>query len=83
MLKKFESNDLFVNRIKTYPKVRVFTYSGSMYYNNSAVPDDGVKLFDFLMEPQAPESPIVSVTTIATEDGQFLLTENSEFILVE
>jgi hypothetical protein len=83
MLKKFESNDLFVNRIKTYPKVRVFTYSGSMYYNNGAVPDDGVKLFDFLMEPQAPESPIVPVTTIATEDGQFLLTENSEFILVE
>ena len=79
MLKKFESSDVFVNRIKAYPKVRIFTYSGSLYYNNSAVSDDGVKLFDFLMEP----GPVVPVTAIVTEDGQYLLSEDGQFILIE
>ena len=58
MLKKFQTSDVFINTIKTYPKVRIFTYSGSMYYSNSAVSDDGVKLFDFLMEPIAPPAII-------------------------
>ena len=81
MLKKFENSDLFVNRIKTYPKVRVFTYSGSMYYNNSSISEDGVKLYNFLMEPVAtvPDTPV----TISTEDGQFLLTEDGTFIIIE
>ena len=35
MLKKFEKSDVFVNVIKAYPKVRIFTHSGSMYYNNT------------------------------------------------
>jgi|688.fasta_scaffold589846_2 hypothetical protein len=51
MLKKFESSDIFVNRIKTYPKVRVFTYSGSMYYNNNTVSGSGVSIYNFLPEP--------------------------------
>jgi len=83
MLKKFESSDVFVNRIKAYPKVRIFTYSGSLYYNNGAVSDDGVKLFDFLMEPAAPPGPVVPVTAIVTEDGQYLLSEDGQFILIE
>lgn len=83
MLKKFESSDVFVNRIKAYPKVRIFTYSGSLYYNNSAVADDGVKLFDFLMEPVAPSGPVIPTTAIITEDGQYLLSEDGQFILIE
>ena len=59
MLKKLESSDVFVNRIKTYPKVRIFTYSGSMYYNDSVVSGSGVKLFDFLMEP-LPTAPVIT-----------------------
>jgi hypothetical protein len=52
MIKKFQNSDIFINTIKTYPKVSIFTYFGSMYYANSAVTTDGVKLYDFLMEPQ-------------------------------
>jgi hypothetical protein len=82
MLKKFESSDLFVNRIKAYPKVRVMTYSGSMYYNNSSISEDGVRLYDFLMEPQG-SGDIVLATTLATEDGAYLLTEDGTFIVIE
>ena len=31
---KFKENDILVNRIKAYPKVEFFIYSGSIYYNN-------------------------------------------------
>jgi hypothetical protein len=78
MLKKFESSDLFVNRIKAYPKVRVMTYSGSMYYNNSSISEDGVRLYDFLMEPQGSGDIV-----LATEDGAYLLTEDGTFIVIE
>jgi hypothetical protein len=81
MLKKFEKSDIFVNRVKAYPKVRVFTYSGSVYYNNDSISQDGVRLYDFLMEPVAP-SP-VPTTVLSTEDGDYLLTEDGTFIVIE
>lgn len=81
MLKKFESSDIFVNRIKAYPKVKIFTYSGSMYYGNDSISQDGVRLFDFLMEPQAGDT--VPANTLATEDGVYLLTEDGTFIITE
>jgi len=31
---KFEASDIYHNRVKTYPKVDFFIYSGSIYYNN-------------------------------------------------
>jgi len=31
---KFDKDDLLVNRIKTYPQVNFFIYTGSVYYNN-------------------------------------------------
>ena len=31
---KFEKDDIFNNRVKTYPEVRFFIYSSSVYYNN-------------------------------------------------
>jgi hypothetical protein len=84
MLKKFESSDIFVNRIKAYPRVKVFTYSGSIYYGNDSVSQDGVRLFDFLMTPVSgvAPSPIPS-TVISTEDGQYLLTEDGNFLILE
>jgi hypothetical protein len=83
MLKKFENSDIFVNRIKAHPRVRVFTYSGSVYYNNDSISQDGVKINDFLMEPSASVGPIVPPTAITTEDGIYLLTEDGEFIILE
>ena len=51
---KFEENDIFVNRIKAYPKVEFFIYTGSVYYNNennnasnSNTPDGHVSLYDY------------------------------------
>jgi hypothetical protein len=32
---KFKRNDIFHNRIKTYPQVNFFIYTGSVYYNNA------------------------------------------------
>jgi len=62
MLKKFESSDIFVNRIKAHPRIRVLTYSGSLYYNNDSISQDGARLFDFLIEPDPPPSSIQSFT---------------------
>ena len=31
---KFDKDDTLINRIKTYPEVNFFIYSGSVYYNN-------------------------------------------------
>mgnify|MGYP003658243343 FL=1 len=31
---KFDNDDLLVNRVKTYPEVNFFFYTGSVYYNN-------------------------------------------------
>lgn len=83
MLKKFESSDIFVNRIKAYPRVRVFTYSGSLYYNNDSFSQDGVRINDFLMEPVSVTPSPVPLTVLATEDGQYLLTEDGTFIIIE
>jgi hypothetical protein len=45
-MKKFTENDIFINTIKTYPKVRIFVNSGSVYYNDSN--QNGPKLNEFL-----------------------------------
>jgi hypothetical protein len=85
MLKKFEKTDIFINKIKTYPRVRVFTYSGSMYYNNEAPTDinkNGVTVFHFLMEPEVSPG-IAPANAIETESGTYLLTENNVFITTE
>ena len=34
---KFQTNDLFSNRIKTHPSLRFFIYQGSVYYNEQMV----------------------------------------------
>ena len=32
-MKEFKNEDLFVNRIKVYPKVKIFVHDGKIYYN--------------------------------------------------
>jgi hypothetical protein len=49
-MKKFTENEIFINTLKAYPKVKIFTYSGSMYYNGTV--KSGPQLNDFLIEPQ-------------------------------
>jgi len=34
-MKKFSENEVFTSTLKVYPKVKIFVYSGSIYYNNT------------------------------------------------
>lgn len=69
-MKKFEDSDIFVNTIKTYPKVRVFSYRGRMFLNNTN--QDSVVLMDFLQGVD---------DSILTEIYENLLTETGDFII--
>lgn len=31
-MKKFTENDIFINKIKTHPKIRLVTYNGKIYF---------------------------------------------------
>ncbi len=50
---KFEEDDVFANRIKTFPQVDFFIYTGSVYYNN---------------ENQNKENPDIPVGHISLHD---------------
>lgn len=78
-MKKFTQNDVIVNTIKVYPKIRFFIHSGSVSYNDTK--NTGVLLNDFLNAPVIV-SP-VPTTVLSTEDGEFLLTEDGTFIVIE
>lgn len=54
-MKKFEEGDLFINRIKAYPKIRLVGYSGSIFINNEQ--ETQISLNDFLPEPPPPPPP--------------------------
>ena len=69
-MKKFTQNDIFINTLKVYPKVNIFTYSGSMYYN-MGISGSAVQINDFLMEPKTP-------TITAELDFTLLLLEQFE-----
>jgi len=45
---KFTPDDLFINRLKTYPEYNVFIYQGRMYVNNETQPStaDGLVVYD-------------------------------------
>jgi len=79
-MKKFENNEIFINRIKAYPKVRIFTYSGSMYVNNSN--EASITLNNFLNTPVvlSEEEP---AGAISSESGDVMLTEDGDYIIIE
>lgn len=54
-MKKFKDGDIFVNSVKTYPKVKLFGYNGKIYINNTN--ETAVRLNDFLPEPPPPPPP--------------------------
>lgn len=69
-MKKFDESDIFVNTVRTYPKVRLFSYRGRNFLNNTR--EDNIYLFNFL---QALDDSIL------TEIYENLLTETGEFII--
>lgn len=54
-MKKFEEGDIFVNRIKAYPKVKFVGYNGSIYINNET--NTELTLNSFIPEPPPPPPP--------------------------
>lgn len=80
-MKKFTENDIFVNTIKVYPKVRFFVHSGSVVYNDTK--DSGVLLNDFLLSLPGPGTSLIPEGAITTEDGIVIITEDGEYIVIE
>lgn len=78
-MKKFQESDVFTNVIKAHPKVRVFTYNGNIYLNNSL--EKVVKLNNFLQLPSG--GGVIIDNAFLTEDGNFLITESGDYILIE
>lgn len=79
MLKKFEKSDIFVNVIKTYPKVRIFTHSGSMYYNNT---DSGNIYLNNFLSQEPPVIPVEEVL-ITAENDDVLTTEDDDILIID
>jgi len=80
-MKKFTENDIFVNTIKVYPKVRFFIHSGTVLFNDTR--NSGVLLNDFLLGATGENPSPVPAGVIITEDGEYLLTEDGTFIIIE
>lgn len=91
MYKKFKESDIFLNRVKTYPKVEFFVNSGSVdsvYYNRtieppaSAVPDGHVDLNNFPNQIETPAAPVETFYVLA-EDEDAIVTEAGDQITIE
>ena len=80
-MKKFTQNDVFVNTIKVYPKVRFFVHSGSVSYNDTK--DSGVLLNDFLLSLPGPGASTIPVDAILAENEDPILTEDGDYIIIE
>lgn len=75
-MKKFDKKDVFINTIKTYPKVKIFSNSGRFFYNSE---ENGPKLNAFLyhLDKGIPDGAIL------LEDSDTLMTEDGDFIIIE
>ena len=87
-MKKFKPGDIFLNRVKAYPKVEFFVNSGSVdsvYYNRtieppaSAIPDGHIGLSNF---PNPIETPVETFYVLA-EDEDAIVTEAGDQITIE
>lgn len=93
MLKKFRKNDIFINRIKAYPKVEFFVNSGSVdsvYYNRqiepsgSNIPDGHVGLYDLIKAvPEVETTGSIDTNKILTEDSDNIATEVGDNLIIE
>ena len=89
MFKKFRKNDIYVNRVKTYPKVEFFLNSGSIntvYYNRTQQISGTVKDGHIYVQNVINEDPLEIIEldgALLIEGEDFIITENGEFILIE
>lgn len=72
-MKKFNNGDIFVNRIKAYPKIKLFLNDGKAYYNGE-VNDGNIYRQDILRDP---------LDAIQTESEIFLITQYGNIIITE
>lgn len=82
-MKKFKNGDIIYNAIKTYPKVRFFVNSGSVYYNNRADTEGNAVIFALLPTTSGYIPPGELDCNLLKEDGFVLLTEDSENLVLE
>ena len=77
---EFKEDDIFHNRIKTYPKVEFFVYTGSVYYNNinqnkenPDIPTGHISLYDLNVNRQAHAagSDNQLITPFVSKGGSF------------
>lgn len=77
---EFKKDDLFHNRIKTFPKVQFLIYSGSVYYDNENqrqenpdIPNGFLSLYDLNVNRQAHSSSGDSqlISSFITKNGSF------------
>jgi len=77
---EFKKDDLFHNRIKTFPKVQFLIYSGSVYYDNENqrqenpdIPNGFLSLYDLNVNRQAHSSSGDSqlIRSFITKNGSF------------
>ncbi len=77
---EFKKDDIFHNRIKTYPKVEFFIYTGSILYNNENqtkenpdVPHGQISLYDINVNRSAHASGLDTqlITPFVTKNGSF------------
>lgn len=80
-MKKFTENDIIVNTIKVYPKVRFFVHSGSVSYNDTK--NTGVFLNDFLYQESIVNIETIPAGSLLLEDGDTLMTEDGDYIIIE
>lgn len=72
-MKKFQNSEIFVNRIKAYPKVKIFLNNGKSYYNGD-LNDGNIYFQDILRDP---------LDAIATESEIFLITQYGNILITE
>ena len=77
---EFEKSDIFHNRIKVYPKVSFFIYSGSIYYNdegqkaqNFHTPNGKINLYDLNVNRNLVSSSVdpQMIYPFVTKGGSF------------
>jgi hypothetical protein len=78
-MKKFEDTDIFVNTIKTHPKVKLFGYNGKIFINNTS--ETSIKLNHIL--PIPIERPLEDGGILTEQDGFLLITEDGNYLLIE
>ena len=77
---EFKKDDVFHNRIKTFPKVDFFIYTGSVYYNNENqnkenpdIPTGHISLYDLNVNRKAHSASLDTqlITPFIIKGGSF------------